>query len=240
MIKPYYEENGITIYNADSFDVMRQMVTYSITLIATDPPYGINENNRKNMSRGKLAKPKDYGKFVWDKKPLDKKYFYEMFRVSLNQIIFGGNYYTAFLSNSSCWLVWDKDNGQTDFADCELAWTSFQTAVRKFRWRWSGFRQEDMSNKEPRFHPTQKPLPLMKWVLANYSQIEDTIFDPFMGAGTTLVAAKELGRQAIGCDLSKKYCDVTIERLRQESLFSAIETDNKSLQVSETRRDDSR
>lgn len=217
-MNPYYQDDSVTLYHADCFDVMREMVTYSVPLIVTDPPYGINENNKKNLSRSGLAKPKDYGDFEWDKQPLDKKYFYEIFRVSLNQIIFGGNYYTAYLSGSSCWLVWDKDNGQTEFADCELAWTSFQTAVRKFRWRWSGFRQEDMKHKETRFHPTQKPLPLMKWVLANYSQPEDIILDPFMGSGTTLVAAKELGRRAIGIDKSKKYCDIAIERLRQECL----------------------
>ena len=217
-MNPYYQDEYVTIYNADAFDVMREMVTYSVNLIVTDPPYGIGENNRKNLSRGKLTKPRNYGDFEWDKHPIDKKYFYEMFRVSVNQIIFGGNYYTAYLANSPCWIVWDKDNGETDFADCELAWTSFNSAVRKFKWRWSGFRQEDMKHKEPRYHPTQKPLPLMKWVIANYSQLETIILDPFMGSGTTLIAAKELGRRSIGIEKSKKYCDITIERLKQDVL----------------------
>lgn len=223
-MNPYYQDEYVTIYNADAFDLMREMVTYSISLIVTDPPYGINADKKQKKRAGtqggkSKAICKDYGDETWDQEPIDKKYFYEMFRVSLNQIIFGGNFYTSYLNNSGCWLVWDKDNGGNRYADCELAWTSFHSkTVRKFRWKWHGMLQEDMSRKETRVHPTQKPIPVMKWILANYSQLEDIIFDPFMGSGTTLIAAKELGRRAIGADISKKYCDIAIKRLKQDVL----------------------
>lgn len=141
-----------------------------------------------------------------------------MLRVSKNQIIFGGNYYADWLPASSCWIVWHKDNMGTDFADCELAWTSYKTAVRYFRWRWNGMLQENMANKEQRYHPTQKPLPLMKWILNKYAKEGSTIFDPFMGSGTSMVAAKEMGFDYIGCDIDERYVKITEMRLNQEVL----------------------
>jgi site-specific DNA-methyltransferase (adenine-specific) len=143
-----------------------------------------------------------------------------MIRTSKNQIIFGGNYFAHFLKPSSSWIVWDKDNGESFFADCELAWTSFDKAVRKFKWKWNGMLQEHMGKmKENRVHPTQKPLALMQWCIKNYSEDNMTILDPFMGSGTTLVAAKLLGRNATGIEISEKYCEIARERLRQEVLF---------------------
>lgn len=123
------------------------------------------------------------------------------------------------LGNSSCWIVWDKDNGKTDFADCELAWTSFPTAVRKFKWKWQGMLQEVMGDKEVRQHPTQKPLPLIKWILTKYSKDTDLIFDPFMGSWTTARACMDLGRNFIGAELSSEYCEVGRQRLRQQVLI---------------------
>ena len=132
MIEPYFQTELGKLYCADSFEIMREMATYSLDLIVTDPPYGIDIASRGTLGSERLGKPKDYSKQSWDKKPLDRKYFYEMLRVTYNQIIFGGNYYTNFLDNSSCWVVWDKDN-TGDYADCELAWTSFKTATRKIK-----------------------------------------------------------------------------------------------------------
>jgi len=143
----------------------------------------------------------------------------EIFRISKNQIIFGGNYYGSVLGDTNCYIVWDKDNGDNDFADCELAWTSFKSAVRKFKWRWNGMLQEDMKYKEARFHPTQKPVELMKWILGKYSEPTDLILDPFLGSGTTAVAAKQLHRRYIGIEISPKYCEIAKQRLGQEVLF---------------------
>ena len=132
-------------------------------------------------------------------------------------IVFGGNYYE--LPPSPCWLVWDKDNSG-DFADCELAWTNMATAVRKFKWRWNGMLQEKMGQrKEHRQHPTQKPVALLKWCIERLPSSDHTILDPFAGSGTTLRAAKDLGRKAIGIEIEEKYCRIAANRLRQEVLF---------------------
>ena len=151
----------VKLINADCLDAMKQLPDKSIDLILTDPPYGIGEDGKKNHSRVGLAKPTLFTVKEWDKKRIEKEYFDEMFRISKNQIIFGGNYYLDFLPPTSCIIVWDKDNGKTDFADCELAWTSFKSAVRKIKWRWQGFLQEDMKHKEKRVHPTQKPVGML-------------------------------------------------------------------------------
>jgi site-specific DNA-methyltransferase (adenine-specific) len=197
----------------DCLEVMKEIPDKSVNLVLTDPPYGIKESNEKNKTRGKYCSPKDYGHYDWDKQKVKKEYFEEIRRVSKNQVIFGGNYYASILGDSSCWLVWDKDNGKNDFSDCELAWTSFKTAVRKFKWRWNGMLQEDMKNKEKRVHPTQKPLPLFKWILEKYSQPNDIILDPFLGSGTTALACLELNRHFIGIELSPEYCEIARNRI---------------------------
>ena len=227
-VKPYYEEPAGVIYNADCLDILPMIPEKSINLALTDPPYGIGIANSKNLTRGKQRgglKNRawgyniDYGEYGWDQSKASDKHIENIITVSVNQIIFGGNYYAQLLGNSSCWIVWDKDNGENDFSDCELAWTSFGTAVRKFKWRWHGMLQEYMSNKEHRTHPSQKPLPLFKWILEKYSQPDNLILDPFLGSGTTAVAAKQLGRQYIGIEISQKYCDIAIQRLAQEVLI---------------------
>jgi len=224
MIEPYFQTENGKLFHADSFDIMREMATYSIDLIVTDPPYGIGESNKQNLSRGRgdsgllvgKAFPKDYGNYTWDKKPLERKYFYEMLRVAHNQIIFGGNYYTNFLNNSSCWIVWDKDN-TGDFADCELAWTSFKTAVRKIKWRWNGCLQEDMSRKETRQYPTQKPLPVIQWIINKYSKPDDIILDPFCGSGTTAVACEITKHKWICIDKRIEACEIAKKRIIKET-----------------------
>lgn len=136
-----------------------------------------------------------------------------MIRVSKNQVIFGGEHLCHLLPQSRGWIFWDKDTGNNQYADGELAWTSFDKALRKFKWRWKGMFQEDMKHKETRVHPTQKPVPLMKWILCNHGKDCITILDPFMGSGTTGVACKELGRNFIGIEISKEYFDIAQKRL---------------------------
>jgi site-specific DNA-methyltransferase (adenine-specific) len=137
-----------------------------------------------------------------------------MERVGENRIIFGGNYFTDILPPSPCWILWDKDSGEGSYADFELAWGSFSSAAKKIRHRWSGMLQENMAEKETRYHPTQKPVRVMSYILERYTSHGDVVFDPFCGSGTTLVAAKMLGRRFIGIDIEKKYCDIAEERLR--------------------------
>lgn len=212
------------IYNMDCLQGMRLMKEQGIKVdwIITDPPYGIGEDGAKNHSRGKLAQPTLYTPKEWDKKRIEKPYFDMMFDVSQNQIIFGGNYYTDFLPPSPCWIVWDKQNGENDFADCELAWCSIKKAVRIVRYRWAGMLQGDMKNKETRIHPTQKPLPVLEWIIAKYTNEGDLILDPFMGSGTTAVACHKLQRRYIGFELDKEYFDLANKRLESEKAQLSI------------------
>lgn len=203
---------------------MRSLPDKCIDLVVTDPPYGIGVdvtmNKQAGTQHGKAAAPKAFYEATgWDNEIPPPEVFAEIFRISKNQIIFGGNYFVEYLTNSPCWIVWDKNNGSNGFADCELAWTSFKTAVRKVKHTWNGMIQEDMKNKEARWHPTQKPVPVMSFCIENYSEPDQIIFDPFAGSGTTLVAAKQLGRKWLGCELSEKYCKIGEERLRQDYLF---------------------
>lgn len=189
-----------------------------VDLLIADPPYGNKKVLKVDGSIGGANQccHKAYGKFKQWKAP-DQELINKMLACSKNQIIWGGNYYANLLSNSACWLVWYKEN-TGDFADCELAWTSFDTAVRYFKYRWNGMIQENMKNKEPRLHPTQKPLPLMIWQIEKYTELNQNILDPFMGSGTTLRAAKDLQRKAIGIEIEEKYCEIAAKRLSQEVL----------------------
>jgi site-specific DNA-methyltransferase (adenine-specific)/modification methylase len=179
-------------------------------LILTDPPYGIGEAAGKNKSRCKAAIARDYGNDEWDNEP-PPAWVIELMRAKAKwQVLFGGNYYS--LPPATCWLVWDKENGDSDFADCELAWTNLPKAVRLLRWRWAGMLQQDMANKEQREHPTQKPVPVMRWALLQAKDAA-TVCDPFMGSGTTGVACALEGRAFTGIERERKYFDIACERI---------------------------
>lgn len=136
-------------------------------------------------------------------------------RVSKNQIIFGGNYIANMLPNSKCWLVWDKHiNG--DFADCELAWTSFDKPVKKYDFLWNGMLQQNMKNKEQRIHPTQKPADLFGMILRDYSNENDLVLDCFSGSGTTAIACHRLKRRFICIEKDKDYYEASVKRLEEE------------------------
>lgn len=198
------------IHIGESLDWLKSQKPNNQFVIVTDPPYGIGESNKKALAREKMAKPIDYGDFDWDKKRLTQPYFENMLRISNHQVIFGGIYYTDFLPVSSSWIVWDKQNGTNDFADCEMAWTSHKKAVRIFRYLWNGMIK---AKPEQRFHPTQKPLELMRWVIRNYTNPEDIVIDPFAGSGTTLVACVLEGRSCIGVEMQERYKKVIEQRV---------------------------
>ena len=154
----------------------------------------------------------------WDSKRIGKEYFDLMFKVSKNQIIFGGNYYTDILPPTKSWIVWDKrceDKLRNDYADCELAWCSTGQA-RVFHYLYNGMIQGDMKNKDERFHPTQKPTQIICQLLNYYTQENDLILDPFMGSFTTAVACHKLKRRFIGAELDEEYYRLGSERLRAE------------------------
>lgn len=209
------------IINADCLDILRELPDKCIELVLTDPPYGMGVNKKSVIldgtvqGKGFMARRSNFAKKGWDDAIPQKEIFDEIFRVSKNQIIFGGNYFSEYLHNSSCWIVWDKDNGTTDFADCELAYTNFNSAVRKYLYRWNGCLQGNMKEKEIRIHPTQKPLPLFQWCLNNYSKEGDLILDCFSGSGTTAVACHNLKRRFICIEKDPEYWAASVKRLEQ-------------------------
>lgn len=206
------------VYNIDCMEFMKTLPDKCFDLVIADPPYGIKEDGLKNHSRSKLAKAQEYTPKDWDKQAMPKEFFDELIRVSKNQIIWGANHFISQIPyDSPCWIVWDKDNGNNDFADCELAWTSFKTAVRRFKYRWAGMLQENMKNKERRIHPTQKPVDLYGWLLLNYAPQGGVIFDPMMGSQSSRIAAHRLGFDYVGCELDKEYFDKGNERFKQET-----------------------
>ena len=144
---------------------------------------------------------------------MGEKYFIELFRISKNQIIWGANHFISRLPfDSPCWLVWYKDNGNTDFADCELAWSNFKSSVRIFKWRWQGMLQQNMKEKEQRIHPTQKPVALYDWIFQNYAEPGFKILDTHLGSGSSRIAAYKNKLDFVGFEIDKEYFDAAEKR----------------------------
>lgn len=181
-----------------------------VDAVVTDPPYGIGEARNDNASRSCLAQSKAYTKSDWDDIPATAIHMALMREVSKRQIIFGGNYFEG-LGPTSCWLVWDKQNGENDFADCELAWTNLPKAVRRIYWRWHGMIRKGNDVRE---HPTQKPVGVMEWCMGHLPADAETILDPFMGSGTTGIACVKLGRKFIGIEIDEGYFEIACKRIR--------------------------
>ena len=185
----------------DCLKVMEDMSDNSVDLVLTDPPYGITKED-------------------WDKVP-SKEYFDEIFRISKEQIIFGGNFFD--LPRKDGWIIWYKQPFLKVQSQAELIWTSFNMKMKVIHYRYAG-NCEGYPNKlivdykKKSIHPTQKPVELLKNILSNYSKESDIILDPFLGSGTTAVAAKQLNRNFIGIEISENYCKIAKQRLRQEVL----------------------
>ena len=204
-MKPYYEHAGITIYHGDCREIL--LTLGPVDLVLTDPPYGIGVTR---MTLGNGNRKVFRGSEAWDDSTPDLSW---VISSGLPAIVWGGNYFQ--LPPSRCWFVWDKGTGSNDFADCELAWTNLDSTVRKYFQSWVGANAKESYDKD-RFHPTQKPVGLMKWCLNRLG--DGLILDPFMGSGTTLVAAKNLNRRAIGIEIEERYCEIAAKRLQQEVL----------------------
>ena len=187
-------------------------------LAIVDPPYGIREDGGKNYTRGNKAVAKNYKPFFGnDKKPPEILFFNELNRISKSQIIWGANHFIENIpnANSSSWIVWNKQNGDNDFADCELAYTSFKTAVRMFTFKWNGMLQQNMKDKEIRIHPTQKPVALYKWLLHNYAKQGDKILDTHLGSGSSRIAAYDMGFDFTAFELDEEYFYAQEKRFNQ-------------------------
>jgi len=217
----------VELLHIDCMEYMKGLEDNAFELAIVDPPYGIGESGKTNSTRSCIAESKDYKSFAGDDLLApDSDYFDQLKRVSKNQIIWGANHFIdnlPFMCNSPCWIVWDKDNGANDFADCELAWGSFKTAVRRYKFTWHGMIQGNMKKKEHRIHPTQKPVSLYNWLLTNYAKEGDKILDTHLGSGSSAIAAHYGGFDFVGCELDEDYYRASVERFnnetKQESLF---------------------
>jgi len=213
MIEPYYQHDGITIYNADCRDVLPELGEFDLLL--TDPPYGLGKKlhtEEKGVSSSSIfagSFPKS--ELGWDIVP-ESDCIKQVIAAATEYVMWGGNYFCDSLTPAQCVLVWDKMNGTNSMADCEIALTSLQIGAKVFS------RHHFSKGCGGKVHPTQKPLPLMQWCLSWLPDAK-TVLDPFMGSGTTLVAAKMEGRQAVGIELSEKYCEAAVNRLAQGVLF---------------------
>jgi DNA modification methylase len=198
------------LYLGDCLPRLEKFNDKEFDAVICDPPYGIGESRKTVMRRGHLAKPTDYGDFDWDETPADPNAIYHIQRVAKRQVIWGGNYFE--LPPSNCWFIWDKLNGENDFADCEMAWTNLPGATRVFRHMWNGFLRASERNK--RVHPAQKPVALMRWVLGRLGlSAGATILDPYMGSGPVGVEALQMGCKYIGIEKDERYFDIALKRI---------------------------
>lgn len=196
------EENGLPSYPDKYFD-----------LAIVDPPYGIGEDGSKTQGRRvgsdkwKKPLPSTYKAYHGnDKEPPDQTYFKELIRVSKNQIVWGANHFIDKIGVASpCWIVWDKkyETDGSDFADCELAWTSFKSAVRKAKMAWIGFAH--INHGEKRLHPNQKPISLYRWLLENYAKPGQLILDTHVGSASSLIACESMGFDYVGFEIDPDY-----------------------------------
>lgn len=196
-----------TLYLGDCREILPAMGR--LDAVVTDPPYGINIARRGTVGPSKAAAVKDYGASDWDSAPPPAWVIAMLRDVSQWQIIFGGNFYE--LPPASCWLVWDKKNSG-DFADCELAWTNMPKAVRRIEWLWNGMIRKGSDVRE---HPTQKPLGVMAWALDQLPDDVRLVCDPFMGSGTTGIAAIQKGLRFVGIEREAKYFDIACQRIAE-------------------------
>jgi len=217
----------IKITNEDNMLLMARYPDKYFDLAIVDPPYGINihKMNYTQSIKGGVTKRNDYSAITdWDNNVPNQEYFNELFRVSKNQIIWGGNYFELPLTKS--WIIWDKKTEEkysNDFADCEMAWNSFNKPAKVVRYLWSGMLQPNMKDKQKRIHPTEKPYQLYKWILDKYAKESDKILDTHLGSGSIAIACHDYGFDLTACELDKEYFDKAMQRINnhtaQQKLF---------------------
>jgi site-specific DNA-methyltransferase (adenine-specific) len=201
------------VFNEDCMEVMKRYPDKYFHLAIVDPPYGLDLANM-NMGCGKSKKSsklhnRKWKPKNWDKITPKKEYFFELFRISKNQIIWGGNYFE--LPPCKNYIIWDKEIPDgLSFADCEMAWTSFFNAPRIFRY-------SAYLDKKNKFHPTQKPVKLYDWILKNYAKPGDKIIDTHLGSGSSRIAAHKAGFEFVGCELDKEYFEAQEKRFKEYS-----------------------
>lgn len=204
------------LYHGDCLEILPTLEAASVGAVITDPPYGINLDKGFSATgkAGIIPRAGSVREYNgnWDKSRPDKKIFQILIALDKPMLIFGGNYFSDYLPVGGHWLVWDKLNTMPTFSDAELIWTSFpRNSVKIFKYSTNGM----FAKEHDREHPTQKPVGVMKWILERYTEPGDIILDPFMGSGTTGVAAVQTGRNFIGIEMDKKYFDIAERRISQ-------------------------
>lgn len=216
-------------YNMDCMEAMQKMPDKCFDLAVVDPIYGdvTAGGYITGKSAGGVGPHPAYSQTMWKQEKTSQEYFNELFRVSKNQIIWGGNYFMKEIArDSQCWIVWDKCHPEgIKFADAELAWTSFNIATRIFRFLWNGMCQGTPGNgtkmqgnktlNEKRIHPAQKPVSLYHWIFSNFAQTGDRLLDTHLGSGSSRCAAYDFGLDFVGFEIDKDYFD------KQEERFAA-------------------
>lgn len=196
----------IELLNIDCMDYMKDVPDKYFDLAIVDPPYGINGHAEIGVKKGQRV-----SKWMlkeWDGEQVNGDYFKELFRVSKEQVVWGWNYFADHLNRTRCFLVWDKVQ-RIDMADCEIAWTSFETSARIFTFARSniqGFRNPQ------RFHPCEKPIKLYSWILKNYAKEGDRIFDSHFGSGSIAIACYDMQFDFVGCEIDKDYYKAAVKR----------------------------
>ena len=209
----YTQIRNLRLFNGDCMEFMKDVPDKYYELAVVDPPYGINASEM-TMGSGKNKKYKK-GK-EWDSSIPSNKYFKELSRISKNQIIWGGNYFTKYLDPTKSWIFWDKGiYGDISFADGELAWTSFDKVLRIAQIRYKGFLGADIQ----RIHPTQKTIKLYEWIYINYAKDGDKILDTHLGSGSSAIAAYNVNMNLTfdGIELDKEYFDSAVNRVREQT-----------------------
>lgn len=224
-------------YNMDCMDGMKEFPDNYFDLAIVDPVYGDvtgggyttgkYDKVKHHIGTGK-ANQKAYHREIWNQPKTPPEYFKELFRVSKNQIIWGGNFFTESLPGSQGWIVWDKEHPEgLTFSDCELAFSSFNVGLRIFRFMWNGMLQGNMKQKENKIHPTQKPIALYEWLLNKYAKDTDIILDTHVGSASSLIACHRTRHKFVGFEIDETYYKQAKERLDAEmaqmSIFDFME-----------------
>lgn len=199
--------NKTKAYNIDCMEYMATLPDKAFELAIVDPPYGIGISS--NPVRQKHNKKK------WDDEIPRKEYFDELFRVSSNQIVWGGNYFINHLHNTQNFIIWDKKQPfNFSLAICELAWCSKQMPAKIFKY--------SVLKEQGKIHPTQKPVALYEWLLMNYAKDGDKILDTHLGSGSSRIAAHKLGFEFVGCELDKDYFEAQEKRFKTETMQQSL------------------
>ena len=204
------------VFNEDCMKVMSRYPDKYFDLAVVDVPYTDEYKNMQNLNtdmRGKQAKVGQYHYNSLSNAKPTKEYWDELKRVSKKKIVWGANYLIENLSSTPCVIVWDKNNSG-NFADCEIAFGTFKTGSKIFKYTWNGMIQQNMKDKEHRIHPTQKPIALYDWIFLNYAKPGQLILDTHLGSGSSRIAADKAGLDFIGCEIDKEYFEAQEKRWR--------------------------